>query len=294
MPPLSITASYIFMPMEKDDLPDLHSELIAFGMSRALQGLVLIAPEGINSTVAGSAEAIAEWKAYLTARFGEIVSRDSSADENIFKRWSVKIKPEIVGIKNTNLRPHGKHRHLTPEQWQQMLAEEDVVVLDARNAYEVAIGKFRAAVDPGISMFHQFPNWVKTCDIPKSKKVLMYCTGGIRCEKALLAMEAEGYNDVYQLEGGILGYLARFPRADFAGECFVFDHRVAVDQDLRPSTAYDICPHCGEPGYLLITCACGAQQRVCAECAEEDAGETCSKRCRNELRIEHCRQNTCI
>ena len=282
MPAFSITASYIFTPLEEAELLELRRKLIAFGNVQNLQGLVLIAPEGINATVAGSAEGIVQWKELLTARFGEIIFKDSSAEKNVFRRWSVKIKPEIVGIKNTQLRPNGKRRHLTPEEWQHMLENEDVIVVDARNDYEVTIGKFSGAVNPKISAFHEFPDWVKKSEIPKEKKVLMYCTGGIRCEKALLAMEAEGYDNVYQLEGGILAYLARFPHASFEGECFVFDQRVAVDQHLRPSAIYDICPHCGDPGTLLITCPCGTEQKICTDCSKQNAGETCSKRCRNE------------
>jgi UPF0176 protein len=177
----------------------------------------------------------------------DIVFKDSSADALVFKRWSVKIKPEIVAIKKSEIRPHGKHRHLTPAEWQQMLERDDVILLDARNDYEVAIGKFRGAIDPSIKHFSDFPAYVKQASIPKDKKVLMYCTGGIRCEKAIIAMEAKEYEHVYQLEGGILAYLEQFPEQSFEGECFVFDHRVAVDQHLRPSQQFVLCVECGNP-----------------------------------------------
>lgn len=249
-----------------------------------MQGLVLIAPEGINSTVAGSAEAIQRWKDFLIAKFGPIVFKDSHAEKNVFSRFSVKIKHEIVGIKNPSLRPSGRRKHLTPEEFHDMISHGDAVILDARNAYEVALGKFRNAVDPAISAFHEFPGWAKSAGIPKDKKVMMYCTGGIRCEKALMAMESEGFQNVYQLEGGILAYLEKYPHGAFEGECFVFDHRVAVDSHLQPSLIYDICPHCGDPGKRLITCVCGEQQKICNKCSMKDAGETCSKRCRNEVR----------
>jgi UPF0176 protein len=186
----------------------------------------------------------------------EIVFKDSHAEKPIYRRWSVKLKPEIVLLKQKGIHPQGKHRHLSPVEWDAMLKQDDVVVLDARNDYEVALGKFSGAIDPKIKKFHQFPAFLKKADLPKEKTVLMYCTGGIRCEKALLAMEAEGFSNVYQLEGGILAYLEKFPHQAFEGECFVFDKRVAVDQNLRPSTVYRLCSGCGDP----------AREKVCEQC----------------------------
>lgn len=248
-----------------------------------MRGLTLLATEGINATVAGSAQTITEWKKLLMTHVGEITFKDSTAQRQVFERWSVKIKPEIVSLKDRAIHPAGKHGHLSPDEWQSMLRNEDVVVVDARNAYEVEIGKFRGAIDPGISAFHEFPAWSKSAGLPKEKKILMYCTGGIRCEKALLTLEAQGYSDVYQLEGGILAYLEQFPHGDFEGECFVFDHRVAVDQALRPSQTYGLCPHCGHAGDIAITCVCGRERKICSDCARREARKTCSKRCRNEV-----------
>lgn len=162
-----------------------------------------------------------------------------------------------------------------------MLESEDTVLLDTRNSYETAIGKFRGAVDPGIEAFHEFPGFIQKAGLPKNKTVMMYCTGGIRCEKALLEMEKQGYEHVYQLEGGILAYLEQFPDKNFEGECFVFDHRVAVDQHLRPSTVYGLCPHCGHAGNVEIRCSCGTVQKVCSTCYSTASRKTCSKRCAN-------------
>jgi UPF0176 protein len=281
---LSITASYAFFSIEEAELTPLRQKLLAFGKEREMGGLVLIAPEGINSTVSGTEEAIAQWKEHLTQKFGPIVFKDSSAQKKVFKRWSVKIKPEIVVIKDSTIHPQGKHKHLSPQEFQNLMEQEDVIVLDARNAYEVAIGKFKSAVDPKIQSFYQFPEFVEKSQLPKDKKILMYCTGGIRCEKALISMEAQGYENVYQLEGGILAYLQQFPQKDFEGECFVFDHRVAVDQHLNPSEVYELCPHCGDPGAVQIMCSCGASQKVCECCHQDETQRTCSKRCRNEMR----------
>lgn len=281
----SITAAYVFAAIPEGDLPALRTTLLAFGRTHGMEGLVLIAPEGLNGTVCGSEQAIAEWKRMLIHRFGPIEFKDSTVDRAVFKQWSVKIKPEIVALKQPGVRPAGKHRHVAPEEWHRMLQEEDVFVLDTRNAYEYEVGKFRGAVDPGLSSFHEFPAYVQRADLPKDRKILMYCTGGIRCEKALLEMERQGYENVYQLDGGILAYLERFPDGMFEGECFVFDHRVTVDRSLQPSQRYGLCPHCGHAGDKEYRCHCGVQARVCGHCAaHEDARRTCSKRCANEAR----------
>jgi len=187
--PVVITASYAFVTLDEAMLQSLKQELLTFGRARGMRGLALIAPEGINSTVSGSAEVIAEWKALLESKFGTMIFKDSGADREVFRRLSVKIKEEIVTIKNPAIHPQGKNGHLTPEEWQAMLDREDVVLIDARNSYEYAIGKFKNAIDCGTRVFHEFPEFVRTAGIPKDKKVMMYCTGGIRCDKALIGIK---------------------------------------------------------------------------------------------------------
>lgn len=282
--PVSITAFYVFLPLSKEQLKNIQSDLKEFGRSHNMHGLVLVAPEGLNGTVSGTAEVIAAWKQHLTSQFGKIIFKDSSAEREVFKRFFVKLKTEIVCIKDEKIQPQGSHKHLPPEEFHRVLQEEDVVVLDTRNDYEVAIGKFAGAIDPKIQKFHQFPEYVAKSGIPKDKKVLMYCTGGIRCEKALLAMEQQGYENVYQLEGGILAYLQKFPQGKFEGECFVFDHRVSVDQHLQPSSVYELCPHCGDPGDVPVTCSCGTKRKICVPCSKVEVRKTCSKRCANEAK----------
>jgi UPF0176 protein len=251
-----------------------------------MQGHTIVAPEGVNGTVAGSPADVAGWKALLEAKFGAIQWKEATAARTVFRRWIVRLKPEIVGLKKTDIVPAGRRRHLSPEEWQRALDEEDVVLVDARNDYEWSIGRFRDAPAPGIDAFHDFPAAVEKAAIPKDKKVLMYCTGGIRCEKALIEMERQGYQDVWQLEGGILAYLEKFPERSFEGECFVFDGRIAVDQKLEASARYELCPHCGYAGDLVISCHCGKTKKVCEACAAEERKRTCSKRCAN-LRQKH-------
>ena len=262
--PVSITACYAFLPFMEEELSKLRQELLSFGTSRGMKGLILLAPEGINATACGHASAIAQWKDKVREIDPNIVFKDSSADEPIFRKWSVKIKPEIVAIKKPDVKPEGMHRHLTPAQWQEMPDCGNLVLLDARDDLKVAVGKFRDAINPAIKNFHEFPSFAQHAPIPKDKKVLMYCTGGIRCEKALLAMEAEGYRDVYQLQGGILAYLEQFPDHDFEGECFVFDERVAVDQYLKPSHTFTLCGHCGDPVRAEACAACALRTAVAA------------------------------
>ncbi len=282
--PLSITAFYHFVDIDEAALPALHTELMAYGQEHNLQGLVLIAAEGVNGTIAGSEEEIAAWKKYLNAKFGDITYKDSKAFGVLFRKWSVKIKREIVGLGKPEVKPSGKHKHLTPAEWDAMMKNEDVIVLDARNSYEYQIGKFEGALDCGTTCFSEFPEFVEKAELPKDKKIMMYCTGGIRCEKALIEMESQGYNDVYQLDGGILAYLEQFPEGKFEGECFVFDYRVSVDGHLQPSKIYGTCPHCGNPGDVTINCYCGTNKRVCEGCLKKEGCNTCSKRCKSMLR----------
>lgn len=275
-----ITAFYAFLPLDQSSVDELQTRLKTFGQTHGMRGLVLIASEGINGTVCGSPSVIQEWKDLITAQFPGIIFKDSRADHLVFSRWSVKIKPEIVNLKQPDVRPSGPHKHLSPEEWEKILNEEDVLVLDARNHFEYAIGKFKGALDCNTESFSEFPDYVKNAGLPKEKKILMYCTGGIRCEKALIEMEKQGYENVYQLDGGILGYLAKFPDSKFEGECFVFDHRASVDQHLRPSQKYRLCPHCGDPGDVRIHCAeCETECIVCESCAEIPKRKTCSKQC---------------
>jgi UPF0176 protein len=282
--PVSITAFYHFVDIAEADLPSLHQELMAYGQEHAMQGLVLIAAEGINGTVAGSAEVIGAWKKYLTGKFGEITFKDSQASGILFRKWAVKIKREIVGLGKPEVKPSGKHHHLSPEEWQKTLEQEDVVILDARNSYEYGIGKFAGAIDCGTRTFSEFPAFAEKAELPKDKKILMYCTGGIRCEKALIELESQGYQDVYQLDGGILAYLEKFPEGKFEGECFVFDYRVSVDGHLQPSKIYSTCPHCGNPGDMEIHCICGKNKNICKECHAQESRRVCSKRCKSESR----------
>ncbi len=280
---MKITAFYTFKGLTEEQCRTLRNELLAFGEEHDMRGLVLIATEGINGTVCGRDEVIAEWKEKVGAQFGTIRWNDSEAGDYVFPRWFVKIRPEIVAIKQDDIRPGDLHNHISPAEWNAMVEQEDVAIIDARNTYETAIGMFEGAIDPKTDCFQEFVDFASSCTLPKDKKILMYCTGGIRCEKAVIAMEKQGYKNVYQLKGGILNYLKESPNKHFKGECFVFDHRVAVNQNLEPSKQYALCPHCGDPGDLSITCVqCGKAGVICNGCSQKDYQRTCSKLCKHQ------------
>lgn len=276
-----VSAHYKFSPLSEDKANEVRNDLFEFGESINMSGLVLVGTEGLNGTVAAPSENIrAQWKEKLESIFGEITFKDSFSDEQPFKRWFVKIRPEIVSLGNTAIVPNGKNNHVTPEEWDHMIDSEDVVILDTRNSYETEIGIFEGAIDPNLHCFQEFPEYVEKCDIPKDKKVLMYCTGGIRCEKASIEMQRQGYENVYQLDGGILRYMKERPQKKWKGECFVFDHRVAVNEDLMPSERYGLCPHCGDPGDQHITCEhCQKHGMMCIRCIQSLNRQTCSKDC---------------
>ena len=253
-----------------------------------IKGLIHLTPEGINGMASGTAEKLDELRAALASypHFDEIDYKDSVCAEHPFPRWKVELKEQTIFYKEGYV-PNGEnHSHISPEKWHELLTgEEPVTVLDTRNYYETRVGKFRQAIDPDIKVFTEFSDYLDNCDLPKDQTTLIYCTGGIRCEKAILEMEEKGFQKVYQLEGGILRYLEKYPNQEFDGECFVFDSRVAVDQELAPSQKYWLCPHCGEPGDLKMDCArCGEEALICKSCAEEKP--VCSKNCAYHYKLQ--------
>ena len=285
-----ITTFYKFSPIETHILPDLGKDLCERARSLQVRGLLLMGREGCNGTLSGTEGAISQMKKSICDFFGDLKFKDSWSDKHPFHEMSVKVKEEIVSLNRPDLVPKNGDFHLSPKKWHQTLAEEEgVLVLDTRNKYETQIGAFKGAIDLDLDEFSEFPRYLEKSGIPKDKKVLMYCTGGIRCEKAILSAKEQGYNNVYQLDGGILEYLREFPNEQFEGECFVFDYRVAVDQELKPSQRYRLCPHCGEPGNQPIDCKqCGRKDIVCLSCLNKSEElRTCSKNCAHHFKLGH-------
>lgn len=283
---IHICTFYRFLPLTH--LEDIQHQLEYLAQHGDIRGLVLIGEEGINATVSGSESAIALFKLEVLKLLGlsELNFKDSVGSKHPFLVFKVKIKREIVSLGKPELVPDAPaNNHLSPAEWRKALRDPHTLVLDTRNSYEVEIGKFKNAVDFQLAEFNEFPVKLKQAGIAKDQQVLMYCTGGIRCEKAILEMREQGYKKVYQLDGGILNYLKEFPHEDFQGECFVFDYRVAVDQDLQPTVQYKLCPHCGQPADKPVACVkCGRAETLCGNCHSSGV-VACSKNCAHHMAI---------
>lgn len=247
---VTVTAFYKFVAIE--DPPALREALLDFARAHEIKGSILIAPEGINATVAGPDAGVRKLLAYLRSdpRFADLVSKESYAGAPPFGRLKVRLKREIVTLKRPEADPTKRvGTYVSPGEWNALISDPDVVVVDTRNAYEVAIGTFKDAIDPATRVFSEFPDFVAAnLDPEKHKRVAMFCTGGIRCEKASAYLLAKGFPEVYHLEGGILKYLETVPPHEslWQGECFVFDERVALEHGVKPGT-HVMCKLCGAP-----------------------------------------------
>lgn len=250
MSKIIVAALYKFADLP--DYQDMQPKLLEFCLTQNLKGTLLLATEGINGTVAGNREAIDALMAYLKQdiRFSGIEHKESFAEETPFYRMKVRLKKEIVTLGVSGINPNKKvGTYVAPEDWNALIADPEVLLLDTRNAYECDIGSFKGAIDPHTTTFREFPQYVKNnLDPAKHKKVAMFCTGGIRCEKASAYMLDQGFEDVYHLQGGILKYLEKVPVSEslWQGECFVFDQRVAVAHGLALGE-YDQCHACRHP-----------------------------------------------
>lgn len=242
-------SGYKFTPLS--NLPDLKEELLAFCREKSLCGTILLSPEGINFYVAGAAESgeALLLKLRTCAGLGDLAAKRSSSARRPYDRMMVKIKREIIAFGDEQIDPA---RHTSPKlsagELKQWLDEgRDVTLLDTRNDYEVHLGTFRNAVPAGIDHFRDFPEAVRRLPAEwKTKPIVMFCTGGIRCEKAGPCMEREGFRHVFQLDGGILRYFEECGAAHFEGECFVFDQRVGLDPALKETQSI-LCARCQMP-----------------------------------------------
>ncbi len=250
MAEIVVCALYKFVTL--DDFQAKKQPLLDFMLARDIRGTLLLAREGINGTVAASREAIDALLDYLREdpRLAEISFKESYTDRSPFMRSRVKLKKEIVTMGVEGIDPKRVvGTYVKPEQWNQLISEPDVLLVDTRNDYEVQVGTFKNAVNPKTDSFREFPEYVKThLDPKKHKKVAMFCTGGIRCEKSTAYLKEQGFEEVYHLEGGILKYLEEVPaeQSMWEGECFVFDDRVTVNHQLEKGD-YDQCHACRLP-----------------------------------------------
>lgn len=260
--PLVVLTFYHFVNLPNCE--QVRTSLLELGRSLELKGMILLAKEGVNATITGPREQIDSFHDWFRVdpRFDGMQVKESQCPTMPFKRFTVKIKEEIVRSRmDIAGRCCLEGSHVNPEQWDELVADPETVVLDVRNDFEVRLGAFKGAVNPGIEKFSDLTEWTQeNLDPKKNRRVAMYCTGGIRCEKAAVWFKQQGFEEVNQLEGGILNYLKHRGDAsgNWEGDCFVFDHRIAVDANLQatysPMCCYcqnvlpeltDDCPHCG-------------------------------------------------
>ena len=247
-----VAAFYAFVDLL--NLVELQKTFFHFLKKENIKGTVLLANEGVNGTVAGTELSIERFKSFLKLHnlYEPKNYKTSTCSEEPFPRLKVKLKDEIVSMGNELADPTKiVGEYVQPEDWNGLISQDDVLVLDTRNTYEFSIGTFAKSIQPETTNFREFPDWLEgleSSDIDKNKKVAMFCTGGIRCEKASSLMKAKGFKNIYHLQGGILNYMEKVPEEDslWQGECFVFDDRVALNHNLEVGS-YDMCHGCRMP-----------------------------------------------
>ena len=252
--PICIAALYKFSPI--DDCAKIRGPLANLCCAQGVKGTLLLAHEGINGTIAGSDDAIGCVLNHIRDQLGgaDIEVKYSRTDAQPFRRMKVRIKREIVTMGQPDIDPLGSVGHyVSPEDWNELIREPGTILIDTRNDYEVAVGTFSGAINPQTKTFREFPAWFQAererllgAGVPP--KVAMFCTGGIRCEKSTAFLRAQGLDEVYHLQGGILKYLESVPEEQslWQGECFVFDERVTVGHGLVPGQ-YGLCRACRRP-----------------------------------------------
>jgi len=238
--PVTVIAFYKFVPLP--DYMELKPVLRTYCKEHGILGTILLASEGINGMLAGSRATVDEFIAYLQVdpRFANIEWKESYHEEIPFEKMKVRLKREIVGLGVPQVDPLRKvGTYISPEKWNEIINDPEITLIDTRNYFEVELGTFKGAIDPHTKAFREFPKFVEeNLDPEKNKKIAMFCTGGIRCEKASSYLLEKGFAEVYHLHGGILKYLEEIPKEEslFEGECFVFDDRVTLDHELKKGT----------------------------------------------------------
>lgn len=246
---IQIITLYQFKKLE--NLPEIKAILKSAMDEFSVLGTIIIAEEGFNATVAGSLSDIAKFVEILKDTFGtDLTYKSSFHATRPFLKAKVRIKREIVALRQAVEIEKGSGTHVKSADWNEIISDEKTIVLDARNDYEVEVGTFRGAVNPNIEKFSDLPKFIAENYNPNEhKRIAMFCTGGIRCEKFAPFMKTLGYEEIYQLEGGILKYLEETPANEslWEGECFVFDDRIAVDNNLQPGKTEDPRPLSANP-----------------------------------------------
>ncbi len=258
---LLVAAFYAFTPLNDKRRETLLTSLPSLAREGDVLGSVLVALEGVNGTISGPEPGVNAVLDHLRAsldlgndHYARLEVKRSWADKPVFRRFKARRKKEIVTIGVASVDPSASvGTYVEPEHWNALVDDPDTLVIDTRNSYETAIGTFDGAIDPGTESFRDFPQWAETTLRPLmedngNKRIAMFCTGGIRCEKASSYLQQRGFGEVHHLRGGILKYLEQVPEAEsrWQGECFVFDQRVALNHRLEPGE-YSLCHACGLP-----------------------------------------------
>ena len=251
---VQVAAFYRFSAMA--ELPPLQEELLQLAAAGSVRGTILLAEEGVNGTISGPEQAVQQVLARLRRCPGlePLEAKVSWAPQQTFHRLKVRLKREIVTMGCPTVKPAEQvGRYVPPQQWDALIRDPHTLVIDTRNRYEVAIGTFAGAIDPGTESFREFPEWVERELRPlvaerQPKAIAMFCTGGIRCEKSTAYLLQQGFANVHHLQGGILRYLEEMPEqgSSWQGECYVFDQRVSVNHRLEPGR-HTLCHACGLP-----------------------------------------------
>lgn len=278
------------------DFADWREPLLELMQRLEVRGSLLIAAEGINGTIAGSRTGVDGVLAFLRGdtRMVDLDSKESFSEHTPFLRTKVKLKKEIVTMGVAGIDPNKSvGAYLNADQWNTLISDPDTILIDARNDYEVEVGTFKGALNPNTSSFREFPAFLdKTLEEQSHKKVAMFCTGGIRCEKSTAYLKEKGFDEVYHLKGGILKYLEDMPKEHtlWEGDCFVFDERVTVDHDLKPGQ-YDQCHACRRP--ITETDKQSAQYAVgvsCPRCYDATSDAQKARFAERQKQIELARQ----
>lgn len=278
---IAISSFYKYVNIE--DVEEFQKRHLGYCKELGIKGKVLVGNEGINGTVSGTQEQVEKYeKALINNKlFRDITFKRSISTEHPFKKTIVRIRDEIVssGI-NVNMNNTGIH--LSPKELKEALDNgEDLILLDARNNYESKIGRFKGAITPDIEIFRDFPKVAEQIKDLKDKKIVMYCTGGIRCEKASAYLKEKGFKNVYQIKDGILNYIEQYPDSYFEGRCFVFDDRLSVPSG-KNTKDITVCEKCHIPSGQYVNCSnakCNYFYICCEDCWDK-SGHTCSKECR--------------
>jgi len=273
---------YCYTPLADPEL--FRAEHHRLCLELDLRGRVIVAAEGLNGTVSGTRANCAAYMAVVKAdpRFAALEFKVDEAQTHAFAKLHVRLKPEIVHSSLSHVRPHERTgQHLSPLDFRALKDRDDVVVVDVRSDYEYNLGRFKNAVTLDIENFRDFPERVERLREFQNKKILTYCTGGVKCEKATAFLLEQGFENVYQLHGGIIKYGQEAGGEDFDGQCYVFDERLAVDVNQVNPTVIARCHHCQQPSPRLINCAnphCNIHVSLCESCGDVLQG-ACSEAC---------------